>query len=79
MSLPLLLLCRAEPAVVRARLERRRDDASDADWSVYLEAAARWEEPGPLTRPVTREIATGGSREEALALALEALRELGLW
>ena len=55
------------------------DDASDADWSIYLEAAARWEESGPLTRPITREVDAGGNREEALVRALEALREFGLW
>src|SRR6185312_10792446 len=30
-----LLLCQAEPDLVRQRLTSRRDDASDADWSVY--------------------------------------------
>ena len=73
-----LLLCRAAPAVVRARLERRRDDASDADWSIYLRAAAQWEEPGAPTRRATRTIDSGGSPEAALASALEALREIGL-
>ena len=72
------LLCRAEPAVVRARLEDRRHDASDADWSIYLEAAARWEEPGPATRRSTREIAAGGDRERAISRAVGVLRELGL-
>jgi predicted kinase len=75
----LLLLCHVEPEVVRARLEHRRDDASDADWSVYLQTAARWEGPGPLTRPVIRVLDTGGSPEEALARALDTLRELDLW
>ena len=45
----LLLLCEADPAVAQARLEDRRGDASDADWAVHLQAAARWEEPGPST------------------------------
>ena len=74
--------CSALPGragVVRARLARRRDDASDADWSVYLQAAERWEGPGPRTRPVTRVLDTGGGPEEALARALDALREIDLW
>ena len=73
-----LLLCRADPDVVRARLGGRRDDASDADWSIYQEAARRWEEPGPRTSRDAREIATGGPREQSLASALDALRSLGL-
>src|SRR5262249_18525635 len=46
----IMLLCRAEPDVVRQRLESRRGDASDADWNVYLQAALRWEEPSASTR-----------------------------
>ncbi len=74
----LFLLCRAEPDIVRARLKDRRHDASDADWSVYLEAAARWEAPGPATRRTTWEIATGVHRRGALSRAVEVLRDLGL-
>jgi predicted kinase len=74
-----LLVCRADPEVVRMRLERRRDDASDADWSVYLQSASRWEELSSSIVPLTREIATGGALAESLAQSLEALREVGLW
>ena len=73
-----LLLCRAEPDVIRDRLASRRGDASDADGTIYEEIARRWEEPSPPTRKVTREIATGGSRAHSLAQALEVLREFGL-
>jgi predicted kinase len=72
----LVLLCRAEPAVVRARLENRQGDASDADWSTYQQAAAEWEQPGPLTQRAVREIDTGPGREQALSWALDALQEL---
>ncbi len=75
----LFLLCRADPAVARTRLDRRRGDPSDADWAIHLQAAASWEEPGPATRPSTREIASGGSAAEALGQALDALREHDLW
>jgi aminoglycoside phosphotransferase family enzyme/predicted kinase len=72
------LLCRAEPTVVRARLKDRRHDASDADWPVYLEAAARWEEPGPITERSTREIVSDVVRERATSRALDVLRDLGI-
>jgi uncharacterized protein len=74
----LLLLCRADPGIVRHRLDGRRDDASDAGWAIYQEAARRWEEPGEVTRSVTREIDAGGSPSDSLAQALDALREAGL-
>jgi predicted kinase len=72
------LLCSASPEVARARLAARRKDASDADWSVYLLLARGWEEVGPCSRPFLRALATGGSREEALAQGVAVLRELGL-
>ena len=54
----LCLLYQAVTEVARARLERRRDDAPDADWAT---------------------IDSGGSPEATLALALDALQEIGLW
>jgi aminoglycoside phosphotransferase family enzyme/predicted kinase len=74
----LVLLCRARPETVRARLAARRGDVSDADWAVYLQLAAAWEEPGPEVRRVLQEIATDGSREDAPDRALGRLREEGL-
>jgi aminoglycoside phosphotransferase family enzyme/predicted kinase len=74
----LLLLCRAEPAVVRERLRLRRDDVSDADWPIHLRAAERWDEPGPETLRAARTIDTGGASEEAVIQALDALGSLGL-
>jgi aminoglycoside phosphotransferase family enzyme/predicted kinase len=73
-----LLLCRAEPAIVRTRLERREGDASDADWSTYQQAAEEWERPSSLTQRAVREIDTGQSRKQALAGALNDLQELDL-
>ena len=69
-----LLLCQAEPDVVRERLASRRDDASDADWPVYLKAVETWEEPGPRTRSALQTVSTGGSVEAALSQAADALR-----
>jgi aminoglycoside phosphotransferase family enzyme/predicted kinase len=72
-----ILLCQAEPETVRRRLELRQGDASDADWSVYLQVAANCEEMGTLTRQVLRAVSTEGSPEQALSQALESLRQLG--
>ena len=71
-------LCQAEPAVIHDRLASRRGDASDADQTIYEEIARRWDEPSPATRKVTREIATGGTRADALDQALVVLQEFGL-
>jgi aminoglycoside phosphotransferase family enzyme/predicted kinase len=78
-AVPLVILvCRAAPEVVRRRLAGREGDASDADWTVYQQLAGEWEEPGEATRRSWREISTTGSRDEAQAAALAALREQGL-
>jgi predicted kinase len=73
-----LLLCRADPEVVRRRLAARRDDVSDADWRIHQRAAAAWEPAGPRTQAVLREVQTGGSIEEALGAALQTLQQDGL-
>jgi aminoglycoside phosphotransferase family enzyme/predicted kinase len=73
-----LLLCEAEPGTVRRRLETRRGNASDADWPVYLQVAANWEEISAATRRVLHPISTEGSPEQVRSRALEVLRELSL-
>lgn len=73
-----ILLCRADPQVVRRRLDHRRDDASDAGWATYREAARRWEDLGTSTRAATDEIDAGGAPEQTLEWAVAALRESGL-
>jgi len=72
------LCCQAAPEVVRARLANRRNDASDANWSVYLEATVRWEPPGLITTRSLRKLVTDGDREQVVAQAAAILRELGL-
>jgi aminoglycoside phosphotransferase family enzyme/predicted kinase len=72
------LLCRADPAIVRQRLEHRRWDISDADWSVHQSLALSWQEIGDFTRPFSHEIASGSCVEETLAQGLEVLRAMGL-
>jgi predicted kinase len=67
------MLCQADPEVVRRRLACRRGDASDADCSVYLKAAERWEAIGPATRSVLCEVPTNGTKDQALTRALDLL------
>jgi aminoglycoside phosphotransferase family enzyme/predicted kinase len=73
-----LILCGAEPDTVRRRLEDRRADASDADWSVYQLVAKRWETPGALTQQALHSISTDNDPEQVLAGALKVLCNLGL-
>jgi predicted kinase len=71
-------VCQANPEVVRRRLECRRGDASDADWSIYQKASERWEGIGPITRKVFRRIPTSGTKDQAILRALELLGESSL-
>jgi aminoglycoside phosphotransferase family enzyme/predicted kinase len=73
-----LLLCQADPEVVRERIAGRRDDASDADWVIHQGAVRHWEEPGPQTEPVVRRIDTGGGLSQSVSQALKVLQDLGL-
>lgn len=70
----LLLLCEAEPSTVRLRLQNRRNDASDADWEIYQQAAARWETSTQHTRPYCKVISTEASAAEVLSKAIEELQ-----
>ncbi|MCS6852978.1 MAG: AAA family ATPase [Gemmataceae bacterium] len=74
----LLLLCQAEPEVVRSRLADRRRDASDADWSVYQEMARRWEPLGGEVRAAVRPIRTDGSIDDTVDQAWRVLKEARL-
>ncbi len=74
----LLLLCEARPETVRARLAQRHEDASDADWSIYQQIAAHWQEPGPATRSRLVSVNTEGDAQVVRAQAEEALRRLGI-
>ena len=75
----LFLLRTADPREVLRRLERRKGDASDADWAVYLRAAAAWEEPAPETRKALRAIPMAETKKDALDKALAVLAAEGLW
>jgi aminoglycoside phosphotransferase family enzyme/predicted kinase len=69
-----LLICTAEPEVIRTRLARRRGDASDADWTVYQQLAATWEPPGPRSQPVAAMLTTDGTADEVLERACAVLK-----
>jgi predicted kinase len=73
-----LLLCHTEVETVRKRLKGRRDDASDADWSVFGLIAERWQEPGPHSRRAWHAIATDDTPDQVLDRALAVLHGLGL-
>ena len=73
-----LLLCKADPEIVRLRLTERHNDISDADWEIHVSASRVWEEPGPRTSPVVRRIETGGDLSVSVEQSLEALIEFGL-
>jgi hypothetical protein len=70
------LHCQADQETARARLEARRNDVSDADWSIYQQIAESWVKPGLLTERRLCEIPTNASREDALSRAIQVLRAL---
>jgi aminoglycoside phosphotransferase family enzyme/predicted kinase len=74
-----LIICKADPGVVRQRLQLRRHDVSDADWSIHQMAAKRWEPFGAKTLPLVKIVDTAGQEQDAIARALAILAELGLW
>jgi uncharacterized protein len=74
-----LLFCQADAALVKTRLEERRNDVSDADWAIYQEAARRWEPLGPRSQQIAHAIDTTGKQRDPLIEALDALRGYELW
>jgi predicted kinase len=61
--------------IVKSRLELRHGDVSDADWSIHVEAAKRWENPEAATARIVRAISTGRSRADAETDAWTVLRD----
>jgi hypothetical protein len=72
------LECTTRPELIRARLEGRTGDPSDADWGIYEHARRTWEPLGPRARRLHSEVDTSGTREDSLAHALAALERAGL-
>jgi uncharacterized protein len=75
----ILMVCKAEPQIVYARLDSRRGDASDADRSIYEKAAQEWEEMGAISRRALLEVPCGGTQDESLAFSQRLLRDSGLF
>ncbi len=71
----LVLVCEASAATVRARLDARTGDASDATWAVYQQLRARWEAPG-AAEPA-RSVDAGASAERAVGQALDRAQGVG--
>ncbi|MCS7167579.1 MAG: AAA family ATPase [Gemmatales bacterium] len=74
----LFLLCQADPQTVHARLSQRRNDASDADWSVYQLTAQRWQPPSPALQRYLIPINTDRSLPEIYSELDQLLRQQGL-
>jgi predicted kinase len=72
------LSCSAPADVVQKRLQERRHDVSDANWSVYLTAAKSWDEPSASTRDWMRILDTTATWKEVIERALNVLVEFGI-
>lgn len=68
-----VLVCKSTPEIVRTRLEARKGDASDADWTVYQRLAGQWQEPSKDERRFVSEINTAGVKEATLEQARAVL------
>jgi aminoglycoside phosphotransferase family enzyme/predicted kinase len=80
LGVPLVfLLCQASHEEIRQRLGVRQGDASDADWFIYQQAAAHWEEPRPVTHGLLSLVPTDGTKADALARALASLDDASLF
>ena len=76
---PLFIVCQAEADVIQERLANRTGDVSDADWSIYQQAANAWQPPSRLVRRAMVTLDTTGSPEQSLAVAIDVLRERALF
>jgi predicted kinase len=74
-----MIECRADPEIVKQRLDQRQGDASDADWATFLKLREEWEAPGELWQNRHLVIDTGATAEKALHQALSLLQEHQLW
>jgi len=72
-----LLITEAPAELIRQRLAARTGDPSDADWTVYQAAAARWAPPDNRLCRCNR-IDARRSPHEMLSQALRALANVGL-
>jgi predicted kinase len=73
-----LIQCRANPAIIRQRLDARRGDVSDADWRVYQELQSAWQPLSGSVRQATMELDTSGQVANSLQTVRARLVEEGL-
>ena len=73
----LLLLCEADPEIVQDRLAKRVGDASDADWTIYLQIREAWQAPSPAQLRRIHPL-NSNHAESALRSARQILRQAGL-
>jgi aminoglycoside phosphotransferase family enzyme/predicted kinase len=71
-----LLVCQADPTVVRARLQARQGDLSDATWSTHLDLAQRWQTLDLGTHALARSVDTGSSLEHAVREVAQVVAQL---
>jgi aminoglycoside phosphotransferase family enzyme/predicted kinase len=76
---PILLVCQADAETVRTRLLSRNDDVSDADWSIYEQAAHGWQRFSPATQRAVADIDTSGTVDSAVQQALVVLMSRALF
>jgi aminoglycoside phosphotransferase family enzyme/predicted kinase len=74
----LFLRCEADSSKVRDRIAHRHNDASDADWAIYLKALESWEPTTDDTQAALRIIPADGTPEQTAARAREVLKSLAL-
>jgi predicted kinase len=67
--------CQAAREVVRARLQARHGDASDADWSIYEQLERTWQPLGSELQEVAHSLDTSGSIEGNLDALMSLLRK----
>jgi predicted kinase len=76
---PILLVCQADEQTIRRRLASRTADASDADWSIYEQAAHGWQPYGPATERAVARIETSGDVDHAAQQAFVVLKSRALF
>ncbi len=73
-----IMICESNPQTVRRRLEARKGDASDADWSVYQHVAATWENLSESVRQASHVVNAEGAADQMVNEAFGILRQMGL-
>ncbi len=72
------LECTASPEITKQRIEARKGDASDADWSVYQLVRSRWQTPSAMTARYHEQVNTTLSENAAVEEAIGILCRLRL-